>query len=154
MVPLIVAGIAGASSFLLLGLLGGDKPTIRPEIPLPPVPRPTPAPAPRVTAPAGPADLGGLNPGVLPLDADGFPQQATMQFLQDNNLQERVFGPILESTPERQQTFQPAAQDRFTSPQGFEQTEQGGDSDGGEFISMDGFDSDEPEEEGFFDSLF
>lgn len=42
------------------------------------------------------------------LDDDGFPAQAERQFLQDNDLQERRFGPILE-------VFDPAPV-RFTQP--------------------------------------
>ena len=110
MVPLIVAGLVGTGSFFLLGLL---KPTALVTAPFIPPPVAPPAPSP---APAGfqndPNDPG--NPGVLPLDEDGFPSQATRQFIQDNNLQERRFGPIAEQSNDR---VVPVSQTQTTSAQ-------------------------------------
>lgn len=88
MVPFIVAGIAGVGVFALLGLVKKPK-FVTVEF------TPDPQPQPAVPAPVPAPDQG--NPGVPPLDQDGFPQQATTQFLKDNSLQERR-SPIVEQT--------------------------------------------------------
>lgn len=135
LVPVIVAGIAGAGSYLLLGLFGKSD-----EEPASPSPVPVPSGGGGLSSPVRSQVQAPQAPAVQPLDTDGFPQDANDQVFED---QQRIFEAIQESSP----------QDTIRNPQGFEETEEGGSDEGGETIDMQGFDSEEPEEEGFFDSL-
>jgi len=126
MVPLIVAGIAGAATFLLTGLF--EKAPTNNQFPVQPLPLPAglgSSPSPAVPAPRAAA------PPAIKRDADGFPPQAT----QPGRVQDNF-------TIEDNNDFNrpsPVVQDVFTRPDGGRRDVPG---------------LDEEEEDSFFDSIF
>jgi len=133
MVPLILAGIAGAATFLLTGLF--EKAPTNNQFPVQPLPLPaglgsSPSPAPAVPAPRA-APPRPAAPPAIKRDADGFPLQAT----QPGRVQDNF-------TIEDNNDFNrpsPVVQDVFTRPDGGRRDVPG---------------LDEEEEDSFFDSIF